>query len=190
LSCFRNSNEKLVYLGGDDGILRLERAKKRWRGEEVEGDYQGDPVWQAIQNMASSLGIDVSNERDPLVQGLRIAAKDDSPERVLINCEHLLVSQGAIRPVARRIQRLFNLGTAGSKVVHCTLHNFHVEGKEQDQAYDDFRRQHCDSCADRKPRPEGWEYTGKVRSEFEARHHDFDARLAGTQHGIRLTNHD
>src|SRR5260370_40949549 len=89
--------------------------------------------------MASSLGIDVSNERDPLVQGLRIAAKDDSPERVLINCEHLLVSQGAIRPVARRIQRLFNLGTAGSKDAHCTLHKFHDEGKEQAQAYDVFR---------------------------------------------------
>ena len=30
---------------------------------------------------------------------------------------------GATRPIARRIQQLFNITTTGSKVIHCTLHN-------------------------------------------------------------------
>ncbi len=124
--------------------------------------------------MASSVGIDMTDERSPLAQGLRIAAKDDSPERILINCEHLLVSLSATGPIARQIRRVCNLGTAGSKVVHCTLH----------------RRRHCDSCPDRKPRPEGWEYEGKVRDEVEARHHDYVTSLAGTEYGLRFTNHD
>ena len=174
----------------EDALLRIERAKKRWKGEQVEGDYQGDVIWQAIQNMAAALGIDVTDENDPLVRGLRIAAKDDSPERILANCEHLLVSHGAIGPIAREIQRLFNLGTAGSKVVHCTLHNFHVEGKEQDEAYKEFKRLHCDSCPDRNPRPEGWEYTADARFELETRNYEFVARLAGTEHGIRYTSKD
>jgi len=169
---------------------RIERAKKRWKGEEVEGDYKGNTVWQVIQNMATALGIDVSNENDPLVRGLKIAANDDSPERVLARCEHLLVSQGATGPAARTIQQLFNIGTAASKVVHCTLHDFHVEGKELDIAYDEFKRAHCDACPDLKPRPEGWRYTDAVRRTIQARHFEFVARLAGTPSGLRYTDED
>jgi hypothetical protein len=106
-----------------DALLRIERAVKRWKGERLEGDYQGDTVWQAIQNIATALGIDMTNENDPLVRGLRIAAKDESPERVLAHCEHLLVSLGATGPTARRIAQLFSISTAGSKVIHCTLHD-------------------------------------------------------------------
>jgi hypothetical protein len=173
-----------------DALRLIDRAKRRWKGEVVDGDYQGDPIWQIIQNMATGLGIDISDENSPLVRGLKIAARDDSPERVLKNCEHLLVSLGAMGPIARRIVSAFNISTAGSKVVHCTLHNFHVEGKEQDAAYADFKRTYCDSCPDRKPRPDDWQYIGEVRTQIEAEHRDFVARLAGTAYGIRRTNQD
>lgn len=173
-----------------DALSCVERAAKRWRGEPVDGDYHGDVVWQVIQNMASALGVDLSNEDDPLVRGLEIAANDDSPERVLRNCEHLLVSMGATGPIARRIKRQFNLETAGSKVVHCTLHNYHWEGKELNAAYAEFRRLHCDSCADKKPRPSDWEYSDKERIEFEAKNSQFVQRLIGTKYGFRLTKED
>jgi hypothetical protein len=93
-------------------------------------------------------------------------------------------------PIARRIQKTFNLSTAGSKVVHCTLHNFHVEGKEQDGAYAEFKRRYCDSCPDTKPWPDDWHYVGEVRIQIEAKHKDFVARLDGTPHGIRYTDQD
>src|SRR5207245_427253 len=136
------------------------------------------------------LGVDLSNENDPLVQSLVTAARDNSPERVLASCEHLLVSPGAIGPTARRIQQLFNISTAGSKVVNCILHDFQVDGKELDTAYVEFKRAHCDSCPDQKPRPEGWRYTDEVRRTIQARHYEFVARLAGTRYGIRYTNED
>jgi hypothetical protein len=52
-----------------DALNVIERAVRRWNGESVEGDYRGDTMWQIIQNMAHSLGIDLSNETDPLVRG-------------------------------------------------------------------------------------------------------------------------
>lgn len=174
----------------EDALRLIDRAKRRWRDETVDGDYQGDPIWQIIQNMASGLGVDISDETSPLVRGLKIAARDDSPERVLVNCEHLLVSLGAIGPTARQIRRIFSITTAGSKAVHCTLHNFHVEGREQDAAYAEFKRTHCDFCPDKKARPEGWRYVGDIRAEFEAKHHDFVARLNGTSCGFRFTDED
>lgn len=106
---------------------RIERATKRWRGERIEGDYHGDTAWKIIQNMPSALDIDVSDENDPFVRGLRIAAKDNNPERVLARCEHIVVSQGATGPIAQDIWILFNITTASSKVVHFTI--FTSKGK-------------------------------------------------------------
>lgn len=173
-----------------DALRLIDRAKRRWRHETVEGDYEGDTIWQIIQNMATGLGVDISDENSPLVRGLRIAARDDNPERILANCEHLLVSLGATGPVARQIRRIFNIITAGSKVVHCTLHNFHTEGRDQDTAYAEFKRTYCDSCPDRKPRPDGWHYVGKVREQIEDRHREFVEKLAGTPYGLRYTTKD
>jgi len=48
--------------------------------------------------MHLALGIDLANENDPLVRGLKIAAKDNSPSGTC-NCEHILVSQGATDPL-------------------------------------------------------------------------------------------
>jgi tetratricopeptide (TPR) repeat protein len=171
-------------------LVRIERAVKRWKGESVEGDYSGDIIWQAIQNMATALHIDLRNENDPLVRGLRIAARDNSPEHVLAHCEHLLVSLGATGPVARKIRSLFNISTAGSKVVHCTLHDFHVEGKDQDTAYAEFKRAHCDSCPDQKPRPMEWRFTDEVQRTLQTRHSELMIRLAGTPFGLRYTSED
>ena len=103
---------------------------------------------------------------------------------------HLLVTLGATGAAARQIRRIFNISTAGSKVVQCTLHNFHVEGREQDIAYAEFKRTYCDFCPDKKPRPGDWRYVGDVRAECEANHRDFVIRLAGTSYGIRFTNED
>jgi hypothetical protein len=59
---------------------------------------------------------------------------------------------------------------ANSKVVHCSLHDFHVEGRELDTAYAEFKEKHCDSCPDQKPRPEGWRYTDEEKRFLQARH--------------------
>jgi hypothetical protein len=173
-----------------DVLFKLERATKRWAGEHVEGDYHGDTIWQIIQNMATAIGIDISDENVPLVRFLRVAAKDDTSKRVLATCEHILDSLGATGPTAQRIREVFNISTAGSKVIHCTLHNYHVEGKDLDSAYAEFKKRHCNSCPDRKPRPEGWRGTEEEIRKIHSLHRGFVANLAGTPNGFRYTNED
>jgi hypothetical protein len=170
----------------EDVLRGIGRATRRWKGEEVEGDIVGDTVWQAIQNMAAATGIDISDENSPLVRALRIAVKDDSPDRVLKDCEHLVVSYGAIGPMALEVNALFNMKTACSKVVHCTLHNFHFEDKELDSAYKKFKAMNCDDCKNRKPRPEDWSFSGRPTPE-EA---EFLCRLMGTPYDMRRVDED
>jgi len=173
-----------------EAIHAIDRATKRWDGESVEGDYNGDVSWQLIQNMSAGLGIDISDEGSDLVQCLRVAARDNSPERILSHCEHLVVSLGATGPVARFIRRTYNLSTAGSKVVHCTKFNYHVEGRHQDAAYEVFQDRYCKSCPAASPRAPEWKYTEDEQKQIECRNLDFVRALQGTPNGYRFSGTD
>jgi hypothetical protein len=170
----------------EDALRAIEHAVRRLKGEEVEGDIIGDTLWQAIQNMAAVRGLDLSNENSPLVRALRTAAKDDTPERVLKQCEYLLVSLGAFGPLASQVDELFNMKTACSKVVHCTLHNIHLEDKDLDSAYGKFKLEHCANCKDQKPRPDGWSFTGRPTSQEV----EFLFQLRGTPFAMRRVDED
>ena len=174
----------------EDALRMIQRAGKRWAGEKVDGDYQGDTVWQAVQNMATGIGLDISDENSVLVRELKIAARDNSPDRVLINCEHLLVTPGAMGPTARRIQQLLSIDTAGSKVVHCTMHDYHVEGRDLDSAYAEFKRRYCDSCPNTRPRSSNWRYDNTARQLEAVQHNGFVKRFAGKAFGMRHTKED
>lgn len=169
----------------------VERHVARWRGGALEGDsYRGNPAQQIMENAAAALGIDLSDETDPLVRGLRIAAMDNSPERALRTCEDLIVSRGATGPVARQIEDLMGIQTAGSKVLHCALHSYHREGKELDSALAEFKHLYCDSCPDKRPRPTDWKYTPAFLQEFQAKHLQFIRDFNATGAGYRLTERD
>jgi hypothetical protein len=171
-------------------VVRIERQIARWRGERPEGDSYSDAIWQIMENAAAALGIDISNEDDPLVRGLRIAARDNTPERVLRTCKHILTSLGAVGPTARRIGTLFGTQMAGSKIIHCSLHDYHLEARDFDSALSEFKSKFCDMCPDRAPRPPEWTYTDAFRVEFQAKHDAFVRKFNQTGAGFRLTTSD
>jgi hypothetical protein len=168
----------------------MERQMMRWRGERPEGDYNPDPYQQILENAAASLGLDISDKESPLFRGLQIAARDNSPERVLRTCEYIVTSLGATGPTARQIATLLGTQMAGSKVVHCALHDYHYEAKDFDSALAEFKSRHCDSCPDRSRRPSDWEFTDAIRANFQAKHDEFIRRFNATGAGIRFTSSD
>jgi hypothetical protein len=170
----------------ESAIESVNRATLRWKGEKVEGDIQGDSVWQALQNMARARGIDISDEQSPLVKALRIGVRDDNFDRVLRECEHLIVSYGAIGPNALLANQLFNMKTACSRVVNCKLHNYHVEGRDLDSAYAAFKNDHCSTCPDQLPRADGWEFDG-VLTPKDA---EYLVTLIGTPFETRIVDDD
>jgi hypothetical protein len=170
----------------DSANESVNNATLRWKGERVEGDIEGDSVWQALQNMATERGVDISDENSPLVKALRVGVRDDNFDRVLRECEHLIISYGAIGPNALLINELFNMRTACSKVVSCKLHNLHVEGRDLDSAYADFKKAHCSTCPDQKARPEGWTFADVLTPE-DAK---YLVTLIGTPFDTRIVDDD
>jgi hypothetical protein len=168
----------------------IERQIRRWMGERPEGDSYSIPTQQLVENAAASLGIDLSDKNDPLVRGLEIAVRDDTPDRALRTCEHIVVSLGATGPTARRIAALFATQMAGSKIIHCALHDYHLEAKDLDSALTEFKSKYCNSCPDRAPRPTDWKFTGANQREFLAKHKDFIVRFNATGAGFRFTPSD
>jgi hypothetical protein len=169
----------------------MERQILRWRGGALETDsYRGNPIQQIVENAASTLGIDLSDDKNPIVQGLRIAVKDNTPARVLETCEHIITSMGATGPAAREIRMLFGIETAGSKIVHCTLHNYHHEAKDLDSAFVEFKSRYCNSCPDRSPRPAEWKYTEAFQEELNAKHLQFVRYFNAKGSGYRFTSFD
>jgi hypothetical protein len=173
-----------------EALRLIARAESRWQGKKVEGDFDWDSEWQIVQKIAIAQGIDLSDENSLLVRGLRLAAKDSSPARIMADCEHLLVTPGKMGPTAQTILELFNITTAGSKVIHCTLHNFHLEDRDQDVAYAQFKKLHCASCKDCKSRPENWQYTDREKHLIQAKHSHFVRKLVGTEKGYRFSDED
>ena len=86
---------------------------------------------QIYREMAEAMGIDLSDPEDPVAQMVHVGLRDRNPERVLRNCTHLFVSLGNQGPLASALR----LPEAGSKLLHCTLHNRTIEGKELDSTF-------------------------------------------------------
>jgi 7-cyano-7-deazaguanine synthase in queuosine biosynthesis len=66
------------------------------------------------------------------------------------------------------------------------LHNHHIEGKELDIAYHNFKQTYCDKCPDCKERPAGWIFEGKPTK----REAEFLTTLIGTAYDMRRTEED
>ena len=52
--------------------------------------------------MANAMGIDLTDENDPIARMVRIGIDDLNPERVLRDCEHISVQARLLRPHRRR----------------------------------------------------------------------------------------
>lgn len=129
----------------------VDRDRRRRAGEVFPDDFRATPE-QIYQIMASSLGIDLSDQTDPVAQLVRIGIADLNPERVLRDCEHLAVQieSAGILPDTLR------LPTAGSKLFRCMRHGYLARAISLDAGHAGFKKHFCDKCADRSPRPASW----------------------------------
>jgi hypothetical protein len=144
---------------------------RRRGGEEFKDDIEAT-TRQVIENMAISLGINMSDPNDPTAKLIQIGIEDADPGRVLKNCEHIFVSIGPNPPLSPTgiLARKLGLPSIGPKTLHCDLHNYYKPGATLDSAYGTFKGHYCDSCPDSAPRLPDWKYSDEWQAQENLRH--------------------
>jgi hypothetical protein len=106
---------------------------------------------------------------------------------VLVNCEYIFITLAARNVLEQFVSEIFQLPTAGSKVIHCDLHECATIGLTLDGTYGHFRKKHCDSCSDCKPRPSDWRYSDEWQERENEKHVDYMKKFYG-QTGINFAD--
>jgi hypothetical protein len=153
---------------------------KRLMGETLEDDIE-TTTRQIVENMAISLGINMSDPNDQIAKLVEIGIKDADPGRVLKNCHHIFISLGPNPPLSAKgiLAHTLGLPSVGSKIIHCDLHkHFYVEAT-LDSAYAAFKERYCDRCADSAPRAPDWEYSDQWQQQENLRHVEFMEDFSG-----------
>lgn len=130
---------------------------------------------QVYQNMASALGIDLSDTDDLISQMVKVGIDDLDPTRVLRDCTHLFytLSRQGHNFIHFMLAQQLQLPTMGAKVLHCTLHKYTRVGLSLDETYERFRRDYCDKCPDQTPRSADWHYTHEWQQGENDRNKEF-----------------
>jgi hypothetical protein len=110
---------------------------------------------QRIREMAAAMGVDLSDETDPIADVVRIGLADLNPERVLKTCQHLFVQPGSIGIPGE----MLGLWSAGSKQLLCVKHGYGFSSLSLDSIYALMDQMYCTKCPDRSPHPTDWRWS-------------------------------
>jgi len=124
----------------------------------LESEYRKRADQIVIRNWQRRLGVEFETDiktTDRQIHENLLTAFGVDPTAEPWAGEHTFVSAGPRDPILDRL----GLQSAGPKVLHCTLHKYAVTGADFEGIDETFRRDHCDSCADRMPRPPEWRFT-------------------------------
>lgn len=137
----------------------LSRWSARQEGVVFEGDVSVHPR-QIHYNILASHGIDPTKE--PWTTYIDRAIKDEDPTRVLKTCQHKEIYR---HPIRNRMLDRLALEHANPKILKCEHYNYSLEGLDLDGIDERFRKQHCNTCLVRVPRPADWAYYDTPSSE-------------------------
>ncbi|MGA2073720.1 MAG: DUF4365 domain-containing protein [Terriglobia bacterium] len=158
----------------DRNVRKATEDRLEWTANELrrQPPDQAPPfsdLRRMFEEMATALGIDLSDPNDPRAELVRIGIADLDPSRVLKGCEHIFISLGDREILAERLA----LPTAGNKIIHCDLHGHAIEGPDLDGTYALFKQRYCQKCSDSRPRLADWVYTEEWQQEENRKHVEF-----------------
>jgi hypothetical protein len=153
-----------VRTAAQNYLNRIDGEAERQPHTEIETSAK-----QIYENLATGLGIDVTDEHDERAKWARLAIDDLDPTRVLKHCEYTFVTLEANPELPTEI----TFPTAGQKVLHCTKHGYAVRGRTLDAAAALFQERYCANCPDVMPRPQDWVHTLDWQDAENVKHETF-----------------
>lgn len=133
-----------------------------------------------FRERAKALGMDPDDPKNEMGRIINQGLKDYNPERVLRDCEYLLVFPSRAQGIPAR---MVGLPTAAMKWVCCKQKGHAMGGWSLDDIYESplpahgFKAKYCNGCTSRAARAEDWKWSSKWQNEELERNKDFVAEI-------------
>ena len=149
----------------------LNELKQKYLLDSSEYNLTTEQEIEFFQQHAKQLGFDYDDPENEFGRIIQQGLEDYNPERVLKECEHLLVfNSSALGMPAKMV----GLPSATMKIIHCVEYKHTMGGWGLDMVYqgiDDipnsgFKSRHCINCDKCKPRADDWKWNSKWQAEM------------------------
>lgn len=133
-----------------------------------------------FRERAKALGFNYDDPKDEMGQIIKQGLKDYNPERVIKDCENLIVFPSSAQGIPAR---MLGLPSAAMKWVHCIKMGHAMGGWDLDNIYKSpieefgFENQYCRSCEHKNPRPSDWNWNSKWQNEEIQKHKEIIAKI-------------
>lgn len=149
----------------------LDKLEEKYINDNQEYNSSPDEELDFYKKHAKKLGFDFDDPNNEFGQIIKQGLEDYNPERVLKDCENLLVfNSSALGMPAQMV----GLPSATMKIIHCIEYKHTGGGWGLDIAYQGvngipdsgFKNRHCVNCEKCKPRSDSWEWNSRWQAEM------------------------
>ncbi|MCC5883624.1 MAG: hypothetical protein JJU25_13430 [Halomonas sp.] len=143
-------------------------------------DTAPDEELKFYRERAKALGFNYDDPDDEMGQIINQGIKDYNPERVLKDCEHIVVFPSSARGIPAR---MVGLPSAAMKWIYCSKLGHAMGGWDLDVIYKSsieelgFENQYCKGCEHKKPRSDDWRWNSKWQNEEIQKHKDIITKI-------------
>lgn len=150
------------------------------QNEKEQSEMTPKQEIEAFRARALALGFNVDDPDDEMGQVIGQGLVDYNPERVVRDCESLvMIPTHALGVPAQMV----GLPSAGMKWLYCLKMGHAMAGWRLDDIYTapipgaGFKSAHCESCEFRQPRSTDWKWTSKWQANLAEEHNEIYKRL-------------
>ncbi|MCJ8162087.1 DUF4365 domain-containing protein [Acinetobacter zhairhuonensis] len=149
----------------------LDKLEEKYINDNQEYNLSPDEELDFYKKHAKKLGFDFDDPNDEFGRIIKQGLDDYNPERVLKDCENLLVFNSSALGVPAK---MVGLPSATMKIIHCLEYKYTGGGWGLDIAYQGFgdipdsgfKNRHCLDCEKCKPRKDDWKWNSRWQAEM------------------------
>lgn len=160
----------------------LDGLEEKYINDTQEYNLSPEEELDFYKKHAKNLGFDFDDPNDKFGQIIKQGLEDYNPERVLKDCENLLVFNSSTLGMPAK---MVGLPSATMKIIHCLEYKYTGGGWGLDIAYQGisgipdsgFKNRHCLNCKKCKPRAKDWKWTSTWQASIYKEHTELYQKL-------------
>lgn len=183
LTTARNMLESLHRKDLKDYFIQyLNKLEEQFNKDDNEYNLSTDEEVEFFKKQAKNLGFDYDDPENEYGRIIKQGLEDYNPERILKDCENLLVFNSSALGVPAQ---MVGIPSATMKIIHCLEYGYTGGGWGLDNAYEGingipdtgFKSRHCINCSKKTLRNPDWKWNSGWQAEIHQKHAELYKKL-------------